>query len=217
LGVYGLVSIDFAENGKRKTENEEIEMDRTATQPWPGWNVLACCVFFGLLGKIAVSAVCLAPQGFFPWVGPKVSEAATPAKPEAPAENQPTPAVPRVLSLLEKERQALQTREQAVAAKEDQLRVLKREVEQRLRELNAIQQRAMEFLEEEKRMQGEQNRHLVATLEAMPPDRAGKLLEKMDDEVAAQLLRRLKGKEAGAILSLLSPDKAARLSQRLLK
>jgi flagellar motility protein MotE (MotC chaperone) len=75
----------------------------------------------------------------------------------------------------------------------------------------------MEFLEEEKRMQGEQNRHLVATLEAMPPDRAGKLLERMEDEVAVQLLRRIKGKEAGAILSLLTPDKAARLSQRLLK
>ena len=192
-------------------------MERTATQFWPGWNVLACCLFFGLLGKIVVSAVCLAPQMVFPWVGPKASEAATPAKPAAPEEKQLTPTVPRVLSLLGKERQALQTREQAVTAKEEHLRVLKGEVEARLKELNAIQQRAMDFLEEEKRMQGEQNRHLVATLEAMPPDRAGKLLEKMDDDVAAQLLRCLKGKEAGAILSLLTPDKAAKLSQRLLR
>ncbi|RJR36404.1 MAG: hypothetical protein C4567_13925 [Deltaproteobacteria bacterium] len=189
----------------------------TATNPWPGWNVLACCLLVGLLGKIAVSAVLMAPKGFIPWVGPRASEAATPAITESAAEKQPAPTVPRVLSLLEKERTALQTREQAVAAKEEQLRVLKQEVETRLRELNAIQQRAMEFMEEEKRMQGEQNRHLVATLEAMPADRAGKLLEKMDDEVAAQLLRRLKGKEAGAILSLLNPDKAARLSQMLLK
>jgi flagellar motility protein MotE (MotC chaperone) len=192
-------------------------MERTATHPWPGWNILACCLLFGFLGKIAVSAVCLAPQGVFPWVGPRASEAATPSKLEAQAKKQPTPSLPRVLSLLEKERQTLQTREQAVATKEEQLQVLKGEVEARLRELNAIQQRAMEFLEEEKRMQGEQNRHLVATLEAMPPDRAGKLLEKMDDEVAVQLLRRIKGKEAGAILSLLTPEKAARLSQLLLK
>ena len=194
-------------------------MDRTATHPWPGWNLLACCLLAGLLGKIAVSAVCLAPPGVLPWVGPKASEAATPSKTkaEAPAEKQPAPTVPRVLSLLEKERQAVQNREQAVATREEQLRVLKQEVEARLKELNAIQQRAMEFLEEEKRMQGEQNRHLVATLEAMPPDRAGKLLERMEDEVAVQLLRRIKGKEAGAILSLLTPDKAARLSQRLLK
>jgi flagellar motility protein MotE (MotC chaperone) len=193
-------------------------MGHTVTQPWSKWNLLASGLLLGLLGKIAVSAVCLAPSGFFPWVGPKASEAATPAKPsEAPAENQPAPTVPRIMSLLEKERQSLQTREQVVAAKEEQLRVLKKEVEQRLRELNAMQQRAMEFIEEEKRMQGEQNRHLVATLEAMPPDRAGRLLEKMDDEVAAQILRRLKGKEAGAILSLLPPDKAAKLSQKLLK
>lgn len=97
------------------------------------------------------------------------------------------------------------------------MRVLKREVEERLKELSALQQRALEYLEEEKRMQGEQNRHLVATLEAMPPDRASRLMEKMDDAVAAQLIRRMKGKEAGAILSMLSSDKAARLSQRLLK
>jgi flagellar motility protein MotE (MotC chaperone) len=193
-------------------------MDHTATPPWSRWNILAYGLIFGLVGKIAISAVCLAPQGFIPFVGPKASEAAaSPAKPETPGENQVAPSVPRVMSLLEKERQSLQIREQAMAAKEEQLRVLKGEVEQRLRELNAIQQRAMEFVEEEKRMQGEQNRHLVATLEAMPPDRASRLLEKMDDDIAAQLLRRLKGKEAGAILSLLNPDKAAKLSQRLLK
>jgi flagellar motility protein MotE (MotC chaperone) len=188
-------------------------MERTATQPWPSWKILSGCLLLGLLGKIAISAILMAPQGFFPWVGPKASEAAIPSKPAT----EPASTVPRVLSLLEKERLALQTRENAAATKEEQLRVLKREVEERLKELNAVQQRAMTFMEEEKRMQGEQNRHVVATLEAMPPDRASRLLEKMDDELAAQLLRRMKGKEAGAILSMLSSDKAARLSQRLLK
>ena len=207
----------FRKNVKRQTALKEMDMERTATQPWPGWNLLALGLIVGLLGKIAVSAVCLAPPGVLPWAGPKASEAATPVKAAVQAVKPPAPAVPRVLSLLAKERQSLQSREQAVAAKEEQLRVLKGEVEARLRELNAIQQRAMQFLEDEKRMQGEQNRHLVATLEAMPPDRAGKLLEKMDDAVAVQLLRRIKGKEAGAILSLLSPEKAARLSQMLLK
>jgi flagellar motility protein MotE (MotC chaperone) len=201
------------ENEKRKTPKEETDMERTATQPWPSWKIFSGCLILGLLGKIAISAILMAPQGFFPWVGPKASEAATPSKPAA----DPAPTVPRVLSLLEKERSALQTRENAVATREEQLRVLKREVEERLKELNALQHRAMESLEEEKRMQGEQSRHMVATLEAMPPDRASRLLEKMDDEVAAQLIRRMKGKEAGAILSMLSSDKAARLSQRLLK
>jgi len=192
---------------------KETDMDRMAIQSWPSWKILSGCLLLGLLGKIAISAILMAPQGFFPWVGPKASEAATPSK----TINDPPTTVPRVMSLLEKERQALQTRENAVATREEQLRVLKREVEERLKELSALQQRALEYLEEEKRMQGEQNRHLVATLEAMPPDRASRLMEKMDDAVAAQLIRRMKGKEAGAILSMLSSDKAARLSQRLLK
>ncbi len=188
-------------------------MENAARQPWPNWKILSSCLLLGLLGKIAVSAMMMAPQGFLPWVGPKASEATTPAK----AESEAPPTMPRVMSLLEKERQALQARENAVATREDQLRVLKREVEERLKDLSALQQRTMESLEEEKRAQGEQNRHMVATLEAMPADRASRLLEKMDDEVAAQLLRRMKGKEAGAILSMLTSDKAARLSQRLLK
>lgn len=191
-------------------------MERTATHPWAAGNILITCLLFGLLGKIAISAAFLAPQGVLPWVGPKASEAATPAKADIKLEKDAN-SVPRVMALIGKERQSLQSREGALADREEQLQVLKKEVEDRLRELSAVQQRVMESLEEERRMQGEQNRHLVATLESMPPDRAGRLLEKMDDEVAVQLLRRLKGKDAGAILSLLNPDKAARLSQKLLK
>ena len=94
---------------------------------------------------------------------------------------------------------------------------IKQDMEKRLEELQALQGRLMETLEEEKRIKGEQNRHLVATLQAMSPDRAGKLLEQMEEEEAVRLLRRLPGKEAGAILSLLAPDKAARLSHRFLQ
>jgi flagellar motility protein MotE (MotC chaperone) len=39
----------------------------------------------------------------------------------------------------------------------------------------------------------------------------------MDEEVAVQLLRRIKGKEAGAILGLLPPEKAAKLSNKLIR
>jgi flagellar motility protein MotE (MotC chaperone) len=119
--------------------------------------------------------------------------------------------------LVNKERQALLTREATAATKEEQLTLIKQEVEGRLQELQALQNRLLETLEKEKRIKGEHNRHLVATLQAMSPDRAGKLLEKMEEEEAVRLLRRLPGKEAGAILSLLAPDKAARLSHRLLQ
>uniref|UniRef100_A0A7C5AKU5 Magnesium transporter MgtE intracellular domain-containing protein n=1 Tax=Desulfobacca acetoxidans TaxID=60893 RepID=A0A7C5AKU5_9BACT len=173
---------------------------------------LTGCLLGCLLLKIGLSMAFLLPRTWLPETGPKASEAAiSSTAPETPA------SLPRLLSLVEKERRALLAREAAAAAKEEQLVQLKKEVEERLKELQTLQNRVLEILEEEKRIQGEHNRHLVATLQAMSPDRASKLLEKMEDEEAVRLLRRLPGKEAGAILSLLNPDKAARLSHRLLK
>lgn len=173
---------------------------------------LTGCLMGGFLLKICLSAALLLPRTWLPETGPRASEAATPgAAADAPA------SLPRLLALVEKERRTLLAREAAAQAKEEHLAQLKKEVEERLKELQTLQTRVMELLEEEKRIQGEHNRHLVATLQAMSPDRASKLLEKMEEDEAVRLLRRLPGKEAGAILSLLSPEKAARLSHRLLK
>lgn len=178
----------------------------------PRLESLTGCLIVGFLIKIALSTAYLAPPQWLPWTGPRASEAATTA-----AESEPNQHLPRLLTLVDKERRALLTREAATAAKEERLAQLKQEIEGRLKELEAIQNRLFETLEEENRIKGEHNRHLVATLQAMSPDRAGKLLEKMDEDEAVRLLRRLPGKEAGAILSLLSPDKAACLSHRLLQ
>lgn len=183
-----------------------------ASAAWtgPNFKTLTACLMGGFLLKIGLSAPLLLPRAWLLDTGPRPSEAAT-------SETGDSVSLPRLLSLVEKERRALLAREAAATAKEEHLNQLKKEVEERLRELQSLQNRLLETLEEEKRLQGEHNRHLVATLQAMSPDRAGKLLEKMEEEEAVRLLRRLPGKEAGAILSLLSPEKAARLSHRLLK
>ncbi len=177
------------------------------------WAKCNSVLMIGLLLKIGVTAVCVAPFDLWPLRGPRVSEAATctEARPEEGR------SLPRVFSLLHQERQTLAAREAALALKEEQLRQIRQEVENRLRELESLQTRLLEAVEEEKKIKGDHQRHLAATLEAMPADKAGKLLEKMDEESAVLLLRRLKGKEAGAILTALAPDKAARLSQRLIK
>jgi flagellar motility protein MotE (MotC chaperone) len=180
----------------------------------PNMKSLMSCLILGLLIKIALSTAFLVPPHWLTWTGPRSSEAATNAAALSP---EPGQNLPRLLALLDKERQTLMTREAATAAKEEQLGQIKQEVEERLKELQTLQQRLFETIEEDKRIKGEHNRHLVATLQAMSPDRAGKVLEQMDEEEAVRLLKRLPGKEAGAILSLLSPDKAARLSHRFLQ
>lgn len=181
--------------------------------PWPGWQLMQALLVAGLLLKLAVSGIYLAPTALWDWAGPKVSEAATHVGDPADSPS----SLSRLFSLMHQERSALQARASAVAVKEEQLRILRKEVEDRLQELKGLQLKIMDLMEEEKRIKHEHNRHLVSTLTAMPADRAAKLLEKMEEETAVMLLRNLKGKEAGAILAVLSPDKAARLSQRLLQ
>ncbi len=185
----------------------------TTSMGRPNLKSLTGCLIIGLFIKIALSTAWLAPSQWLSWTGPRPSEAAT----GATADAQKNPPLPRLLALVDKERQALITREAAAAAKEEQLSRIKQEVEARLQELQALQNQVLETLEEEKRIKNEHNRHLVSTLQAMSPDRAGKLLEKMPEEEAVRLLRRLPGKEAGVILSLMPPETAARLSHRLLQ
>lgn len=177
------------------------------------WKLVTAMLVGLLLLKVAASILYLVPRDFWVWAGPRVSEAAIRA--EAGAE---VPAsLPQLLKLIHKERQSLLNRETALASKEEQLRTLQKEAEDRLQELKALQLKVLEAVEEEKKIRSEHNRHLVATLTAMPPDRAARLLEKMEENVAIQILRNIKGKEAGAILAALPADKAARLSQQLLR
>ncbi|HLG43891.1 MAG TPA: hypothetical protein VI337_02650 [Nitrospirales bacterium] len=57
--------------------------------------------------------------------------------------------------------------------------------------------------------------HLSQAFESMPSEEAAQRIEKMNEPVALELLSRLKGKTAGAILASLSPAKAARLIEKL--
>lgn len=57
--------------------------------------------------------------------------------------------------------------------------------------------------------------HLSQAFEAMPSEEAAQRIEKMNEPVALELLSRLKGKTAGAILASISPAKAARLIEKM--
>ena len=57
--------------------------------------------------------------------------------------------------------------------------------------------------------------HLSQAFETMPVEEAAQRIDKMKEPVALNLLARLKGKTAGAILAALSPAKAARLVEKL--
>lgn len=60
-------------------------------------------------------------------------------------------------------------------------------------------------------------KHLIKVYSTMKPQKAATLVEKLDLSFAIQLLSQMKGDAVGNILSFVETEKAARISQELLK
>ncbi len=176
------------------------------------WTLFSWCVIGGFSVKILFTSLYFNVGGVRQWWVPGQSYAA-PAK----TTEESTDSLPRLLASVKTERQALAAREATLREKEGQLQTLKQEVESRLQELTSVQERVNRLLEEEQKIQDDRQRHLIATLESMPAERSGKMIEKMDEDMVVNLVRRMNGKEAGKILGMIEAEKAARISKKLFR
>lgn len=153
------------------------------------------------------------------------TESATPA-PE-PIQG-PALIVPEeIIAMFQQRQQDLERREKAVRTAEGQLAILKAEVEAILSKVEAIEQRR---LGQEKAALGQQASHskqtaelrtqrlgqLAKMYESMPAEEAAARIERMADRKALEILRLIKSKSAGAILSQVKVDRAAKLTEELL-
>jgi flagellar motility protein MotE (MotC chaperone) len=178
------------------------------------------------LGWILLVSGALAAETPAPAEAPKPTvDAAKPA--EAPTEDPsvippalqgPAVRAPReIFEMLEQRKRALQRREDALRTSEARLTTLKTEIQQILERYEAQVKAAQQ--EESKNTAASQKASLaqVAKMyETMPAEEAAARIEKMPNKMALQVLRMLKGQTAGNILALVSPDKAAKLTERFI-
>lgn len=148
----------------------------------------------------------------------------------------PAVDVPReVLELLEQRKRELDRREESIRQHEGRLLMVKDEVEKLLDKNEALEkrmqatkakesqqasqpqptQRPKAILDKERIVQ-EQRTQLAKIYEAMPSEDAAARLERMPDRKAIEILRLVKTKTAGAILSQVKADRAAKLTEQLL-
>jgi len=120
---------------------------------------------------------------------------------------------------LENKRRELAVREEELRKKEEELLILKKDIENKLAKLSQLQTELQGQLQKNvdaaNQSQEKRLKHLVGAYSAMKPDKAAGLIEKLNDDVALQILSAMKSKDVGAILSFVDTEKAARLSQRL--
>ena len=138
-----------------------------------------------------------------------VSETTTPPATEA-----------KVLTeLLDKKEQQLRLKEEELKQKESELLLLKQEVTAKLSELAALQEKVADDIGEMQNREEVQQNNRIKKLgdmyKAMEPSRAAKLMERLDEHIAVQIIAKMRGRAAGEILSSMDLDKAAQISKRL--
>jgi len=180
---------------------------------------------------IVALAIALGPSGVFaaestaPAEPPKAAEAAKAAEAKAedpsaiPAALQgPAVRAPReIFEMLEQRKHALQRREDTLRTSEARLTTLKTEIQQILERYEAQVKATQQ--EDSKTAAASQKASLaqVAKMyETMPAEEAAARIEKMPNKMALQVLRMLKGQTAGNILALVTPEKAAKLTERFI-
>jgi flagellar motility protein MotE (MotC chaperone) len=135
-------------------------------------------------------------------------------------------AVKATLLSLEEKRLEIEKEKERLAEQQTRLESLKDELTQKIDELTRIRQEVEASLavkekqEEEKvRLAHEQEeaklKQLVKVYSSMKPKNAAALIDKLDMEVVLQLFSQMKGEQIGQILTYVSVDRAALVSERL--
>lgn len=110
---------------------------------------------------------------------------------------------------------ALKRKEDELARKEQALKLMEKDLEDRLARLTKLEGQIKAMLEEAKGMKDEKFRHLVDVYANMKAQQAAQALENLDEDTAVKILAGMRGRQAGEILNYVSPKKAAVFSQAL--
>lgn len=108
----------------------------------------------------------------------------------------------------------LDRREEQLSKLEEDLQRQRVEVDKRLQELSGLREKIAQQLKE--RVEQDQTRvdKLVQVYSSMKPQSAAKVVETINEDLAVEVLTKMKQKNAAEILNLLPADKSQRLSEK---
>ncbi|MEW6264157.1 MAG: hypothetical protein AB1641_13880 [Thermodesulfobacteriota bacterium] len=145
---------------------------------------------------------------------------AAPASPKA-ASNQ-AGAAPVTTEALKAREDDLNRREARLKERETALDLLEKELAKRMSEIEATRKQLadlvkkhQELVDEQKKLKDARIEHLVTAYKGMRPEKAGALMNSLDDDVAVEILSAMPGRSAGQILAYIEPAKAARLTKAI--
>lgn len=115
---------------------------------------------------------------------------------------------------LEERKQQLDVKEKDLQKLDEELQEQKLALEKRLRELDDLRTKISNRLDEKVKVDQEKVDKLVEFYSNMKPVNAAKVFEEIDEDLAVEILNKMKKKSAADIMNLLKSDKAQKLSEK---
>ncbi len=138
---------------------------------------------------------------------------AGPASDQAPKKLGPEQL--EILRSIENRKKKLEEREKELDKRARELASLEQLVDQKMTTLEKLKVEFEAQVKAEEARQNKRIKHLVALYSNMKPKAAAEVVEKMDLDLAVEIFRQMRGREAGKILAYVSPEKASKISQML--
>jgi flagellar motility protein MotE (MotC chaperone) len=152
----------------------------------------------------------------------KAPEAAPTAPPAPTVDETLTKQYQSMIEALKAREAELVRREQRLKERENALDILQKQVDERLTAIEATRKKLDDLVakqedltQKQKVMKDQRIEHLVTAYKGMRPEKAGALVNNLEDEVAVQILSAMPGRNAGQILAFVNPEKAARLTKSI--
>lgn len=149
--------------------------------------------------------------------GPAPVEKQDVPKAESIEKQSPAPALSSIeidhLQKLNERKKELDAREEELNRMESELQVQKVDLEKRLKELEEMRTKISSMLEDRVKVDDQKVDTLVQMYSNMKAPQAAKVFETMDEDLAVEILGRMKKKNAADIMNLLKPEKAQILSE----
>jgi flagellar motility protein MotE (MotC chaperone) len=118
------------------------------------------------------------------------------------------------LSKLREKKKELDAREEEISRMEAEVQKQQADLEIKIRELKQTREEISKMLEDRVKSDDQKVETLVQMYSNMRPPQAAKIFETLDEDLAIDILGRMKKKNAADIMNLLKPEKAQTFSEK---
>ena len=175
---------------------------------------------FLIIGKLVLISIFMFQTGINPLFMEKNAIASEPQKdPENPAKESENTAKKEEIDLnfLIAKKSELKEEEERLVKRRAELIAIQEKINKKIETLAQLRDDIRAEVARKKTLEEQKLKHLIKVYSAMKPQDAASLIEKLDIKLAIELLSKMKGEDVGNIMSFVNIEKAAKISEGLVK